>query len=225
MSFYRKPQKATPKLGVLPPLPYAQPEKDITVEDMMKLFKLEESLKIAYIPSILAEVAFRYIEQIFAISRDKRLDNKKECRKIRESIKEYKYTLYNGISKEVLDNLFMQIGNFFDLVNWDITTLYYSINQELKRRHPQLTEYEFLTYLNMVIAILDYMRSFEREMDIIIQERTKRPFASITNPNITAIYRECQSMAKQYHIDFTPTIKLSIKIIAKKLNEIEFVVT
>lgn len=78
MSFFRNNNKrAIPKLGELPPLPNIQPVKDITVEDMMNMFTLEESLKIAYIPSILAEVAFRYIEQIHAISRDKRLDNKK----------------------------------------------------------------------------------------------------------------------------------------------------
>ena len=59
MSFFRNNNKrAIPKLGELPPLPNIEPEKDITVEDMMKMFTLEESLKIAYIPSILAEVAF-----------------------------------------------------------------------------------------------------------------------------------------------------------------------
>ena len=226
MSFYRNTTKrAMPKLGILPPLPSVQPVEDITVEDMMKMFTLEESLQMAYIPSILAEVAFRYIEQIHAISRDKRLDNKKECRIIRECVKEYQYTLYNGIRKDTLDNLFSQIGKFFDLVSWDITTLYYSINQELKSRHPELNEYEFLTYLNMVIAIIDYMRSFERKMDKIIQERAKRPYASITNPNITRIRSVCGNLAKQYHIDFTPTINLAMTIIGKKLNELEFVVS
>ena len=226
MSFFRNNNKrAIPKLGELPPLPNIQPVKDITVEDMMNMFTLEESLKIAYIPSILAEVAFRYIEQIHSISRDKRLDNKKECRIIRECVKEYQYTLYNGINREVLDNLFNQIGRFFDMVSWDITTLYFSINSELKKRHPELKEYEFLTYLNMVIAIIDYMRSFERKMDKIIQERTKRPYASITNPNITKIRVICESLAKQNHIDFTPSINLAMTIIGKKLNEIEFVVS
>ena len=226
MSFYRNTTKrAKPKLGVLPPLPNVQQVKDITVEDMMQMFTLEESLRIAYIPSILAEVAFRYIEQIHAISREKRLDNKKECRIIRECVKEYQYTLYNGINKEVLDNLFTQIGKFFDMVSWDITTLYYSINQELKKRYPELKDYEFLTYLNMVIAIIDYMRSFERKMDKVIQERTGRPFASITNPNITKIRDVCNMLANRWHIDFTPIINLSITIIGKKLNDIEFVVT
>ena len=200
-----------------------QKEKEITARDLLDIMSLEESAKMIYVPFILTDISFKYIKEYIKISVSKRLDNKKVVRSLRENMREYEYSRNKDIDFGAVKKLTEQVENFFETVNWDITTLYYSINSELKKCYPDFDEeYEYLTYLYMTVSLLKYVRQFEHEYEIIIQQRTKIPYVSIENDSVANIRQLCEKQLIDIRIKSTPIIDLAIKIIAKKLSEIIF---
>lgn len=197
-------------------------KQEITARDLFDILSLEESAKMIYIPFILTDISFRYIDEFIKFSVSKRLDNKKVVRKLRENMKEYGYSRNKDIDLDAAKKLSEQVDSFFETVNWDITTLYFSINSELKKCYPEFEDYEYLTYLYMAVSLMKYVRQFEHEYENIIQQRTKIPYVSIANVSVENIRCLCETQLNDTKIESTPIIDLAIKIIAKKLSEIIF---
>lgn len=217
------------KQGELPPLPptttLIPQREEFNIPEIMQHLSMQEVLKMAYVPPIIAEIVFKYVDQLCQYCADNRVGNKKETRALKEAVKEYKYTLYRDIDKRVLNRLLSQVEEFFGLVSWDMTTLYYGVNQALKTQYPELKDYELLTYANMILSLTDYLGHFLVEMGELHLQRTGRRCRTGYDPNISKICKVCNQITKDYRLQYTDNTLLSIKIIGKKINEIDFVIS
>lgn len=192
--------------------------REIKMEDMLSKFSTEEAVKIAYIPIILTKAAFQFADFVRRQCVEGRLPYMKESRTIKQSIHDYERETLGQVKTEVMETLEMQVGYFFEEAGNNVQTLWYVVNSELKKRYPELEDYNLLTNVYVCVSILDYVRRFELSADHIIQQRTSMPYASVQNRQSADIYNACLSIADKYKVVNTEMIKLAMRVIAVRVD-------
>lgn len=200
------------------------PDKDIDLSDetILRLIGYETAIKIAFIPMIAVEIALRYIERLHCVCRDKRI-HKKPMRQLLAVVKEYQYKFRKDICSDTMQHFMGQVDHVFDCISWDSTTLQYSIRAELMKQFPDLDdEYDELTLMYTVRAMLDYYMAFIRETNSLLESKTGRKGINCTDSLILLMYRILMAMTREYPISASANVTLAMKIISKKFDEIEF---
>lgn len=181
---------------------------------------VSERIKTVYIPLILTQVIFRYIEVISAFCAKNKLPYKNEIRLLKCLVKDYSFNNFSEVSSDSMKSLENQVNGFFDEAGHDVQTLYFVINSELKRRHPELVEYELLTYIYMTISLIDFTHEYIRNSSRIVNEKTDYVLMSDGLQVETRKMRSILiSMAKGYNIQSTKMIELAVRIICNKVDD------
>lgn len=198
------------------------PTKEAMFAQMRQVFTLEESLRMAYVPILLTKTAFRFAEEVCRQCVAQHLPHKKETRIIRQAERDYIHsTLGTTISRSTLEILEQKTDLLFTKAGNDVQTLWFVVNQELKKQHPTLDEeYPFLTDLFCAVSLLHYVRSYESACDIMVKQRTGLQRTTFTVQEPIDIYNALLSIAGRYTICHTSMIHLSVRIISMKVDEI-----
>lgn len=192
----------------------------IEIEDLMRSFRLEEALRIAYVPIILSQSAFQYADFARRICVEKRLPYQKESRIIRTAMEEYERRTLYRLSDRARDLLEVRTDEFIDEAEKQLQVLWFSVSNQLKKEHPELENYDLLTNLYMAVALLDYVRRFELAAGHEIQRRTGNPYASAVNPLSTDIRNACLSIAGNYTMQHTDLLERAVRAIALRVEKI-----
>lgn len=193
---------------------------EMSIDDLMHSFSLEEALRIAYIPIILSQAAFQYADFARRICAEKRLPYRRESRIIRAAMEEYERRNLHQLSDRARELLEVRTEEFIDEADRQLQVLWYTVNGQLKKEHPQLDNYDLLTNLYMAVALLDYVRRFELATGHEIQRRTGNPYASAVNPLSTAVRDACLSIAGQYTLQRTDLLERAVRAIALRVEKI-----
>ena len=198
----------------IPPLA----KKELDINGLLQAFTVEEALKIAYIPIILTKSAFEYADFARQICVAKRLPHAKESRVIKEASAEYDREILYELREEAKEGLEAKMDYFFDEAEKEIQTLWYSINGELKKEYPELANYDLLTNIYTAVAILDYVRKFERAAAVEIMRRTGTGYACTDNKHSIQVRNALLSIAGKYTMKNTGMLKLAIRVLAIKVD-------
>lgn len=195
-------------------------DQELTMSQILHLFSFEESVKIAYIPVLLTKAAFRYAEMVMTICAKKKLPYVKEVRTMREGIKDWhRETLGRYVNPKTLLVLEDETEAFFDIASGDVQTLWFVINQELKKKYPELDEeYELLSSLCLSIALLRYVRKFEVAADAMMSQRVGQPLCCAPNPYSFVVWKALEKIADNHKVDGSDMINLSLKIIRNRAD-------
>lgn len=178
-----------------------------------------ERVMFVYVPIVLTQVVFRYIEIINDYCARKCLPFKNETRELKRLIKQYTFSNFSGLSSDCTNSLDRQVNDFFYDAGDDVQTLYFVINSELKKVYPELDDYELLTYLYMSISLLDYTHHYIRKTNKLITEKTNYVLVSYDVYSETYKMRGVlKDMTRLYNIQSTQMIELAIKIIGNKVD-------
>ena len=199
------------------------PAREFTLEEMLDKFSAEEALKIAYLPIILTQVAFRFATSVADECAQRKLDYKKQVRAIREHSKEYISNIVGGDQVDLINSLENQMCAFLGTAGNDVQTLYFCINQELKTKYPELTEYNLLTNIYICQALCTYVRMKEIRYDQLIRDRLNAPYNSIINKDALAVCKALQEIAGNYKISLhTQFINTAVTMIGIKIDNMDF---
>lgn len=141
------------------------PAREFTLSEMLSKFTPEEALKIAYLPIVLTQAAFRFATAVADECAQRQLDYKKPVREIRTHTKEYIRNIIGGDKADLINSLENQVCAFLGKAGNDVQTLYFCINSELKKEYPHLTEYNLLTNIYICQALCTYVRAKEMHYD------------------------------------------------------------
>lgn len=198
------------------------PTDEARYAHMRQTFTLEESLRMAYVPVLLTKSAFRFAEDVCRQCVIHKLPHKSQTRIIRSASQEYIHsTLGNVVSRSTLDILEEKTDLVFRNAGDDVQTLWFVVNQELKKSHPNLDEeYPFLTDLFCAVSLLHYVRHYEYHCDMMVRQRTGIHNATFSVQPTIDVYNALLSIAGNYSINHTSMINLSVRIISMKVDEI-----
>lgn len=81
------------------------PAREFTLSEMLSKFTPEEALKIAYLPIVLTQAAFRFATAVADECAQRQLDYKKPVREIRTHTKEYIRNIIGGDKADLINSL------------------------------------------------------------------------------------------------------------------------
>lgn len=206
------------KLGVVTPPALSE---EAVFNNLLQLPE-EEALRLAYIPVIITKLTLCYIDTVISHCVANRLPYNKIVRELREYIKIYNNDIIGDIHKTSSDELKKLIGEFFDVNGRDMTTLWWVINQELKKKYPELdNEYEFLTMVYMPITMLHYLLNVGKEIDAMLRRRLVGASGSINSGAIFGMLRCLEKMVSDYKLETSSMVEIAVKVISRKVDAIE----
>lgn len=199
-----------------------QPTAEDTLNCLKKLPK-DKALRLAYVPVIITKIAFTYIDKVISQCVKRKLPYSKPIREIKEHIRHYNEDLLGGVSKHSLNQLDELIKSFLDKYYLDMTSLWWSINQEIRRRYPEIEkeQSEFITAVYMPISLLKYMMSVGYSLDRMLKETMPGQTGSIVPMDVKEIQKRLEGMVTNYKLEPTPMQEQAIKTIGKRIDAIE----
>lgn len=210
---------------VIKPVREREKKKEMSLTEVMNMFSEEEAMQIAFIPVILTEMAHSYVMQACTMCAEQRLEEyKKDVRDLKKYVEGYEQGLLDGIHAVSMERIRKQVESFQQEVSSDLTKLYFAINGEIKKCHPERTEYDIPTLLYMAVTINAYQRLFENDTDDMIAEKCGQRLGSITNPVANEVINRCRKMLVPCKIEATRNIEIGMYIIAQKLRKCQFAV-
>ena len=197
--------------------------REFTLSEMLSKFTPEEALKIAYLPIVLTQAAFRFATAVADECAQRQLDYKKPVREIRAHTKEYIRNIIGGDKTDLINSLENQVCAFLGKAGNDVQTLYFCINSELKKEYPHLTEHNLLTNIYICQALCTYVREKEMHYDQLIRMRLSAPYHSTVNKDALAVCKALQEIAGNYKISIhTRIINTAVKVIGIKIDNMNF---
>ena len=201
---------------------FAPGSPGVSVNDLARKLPEDLAVKIAYNPLIIEDMCFYYVELMLGEFAKLKI-NKKEGRLIRKVMAQRDRELSNMASNESICRFRKNVKEFIAENSRDLAILYFSINGELKRLYPHFdAEYDSITYMLLVIAFAHYYRRECSRVDAILDATMGAHGTDSEASAIPLIHKIVSRLAAPYDIERKDTIGLALKIVVRRIEEIDF---
>lgn len=194
---------------------------------MMERLTLNEQMRVSFVPLIITHLAWVYADKAMACAaRDKVSLLKKLSRTLKMVHQKYNEELRRELDYNHLQNVIKQTEMCMDEISRDLTILYFSVNQELKRKVPQYGYDEQRTYAIISTLFIDLLKQHNRDMDKLLAEKLNdRNLApSIVPPLTQHLNTGMVSFAGvEGKFDYEEqNVVMAMKVIKNRIDGIEF---
>lgn len=194
---------------------------------MMERLTLDEQMRVSFVPLIITHLAWVYADKAMeCAARDKVSLLKKLSRTMKMVHQKYNEELRRELDYNHLQNVIRQTEMCISEINRDLTILYFSVNQELKRKVPQYGFDEQRTYAVISTLFIDLLKQHNREMDKLLAEKLNdRNLApSIVPPLIQHLHTGMVAFAGvEGKFDYREqNVVTAMKVIKNRIDSIEF---
>lgn len=187
--------------------------------DVLKDLTPKEAIRIAYIPTVVAQAASKYINIVADTLCQRKMPYKKETRIIRENLRQFqKDTLYE-LQTDTYRKLESVTEDFFYDAGKHIDILYFTVYQELMNQYKDLEEYDLFSYIYVVKSLLEYIKWFQKKAEKRLTEVSGKPAKVDFDPRLEMINQAMDSVAKGYKRPHSKLIDLAIEVIKVKVDE------
>lgn len=198
-----------------------------STKKMIERLTLDEQMRVSFVPLIITHLAWVYADKAMACAaRDKVSLLKKLSRTLKMVHQKYNEELRRELDYNHLQNVIRQTEMCISEINRDLTILYFSVNQELKRKVPQYGFDEQRTYAVISTLFIDLLKQHNREMDKLLAEKLNdRNLApSIVPPLIQHLHTGMVAFAGvEGKFDYREqNVVTAMKVIKNRIDSIEF---
>lgn len=194
---------------------------------MIETLTIAEQMRVSFVPLIITHLAWVYADKAMACAaRDKVSLLKKLSRTLKMVHQKYNEELRRELDYTHLQNVVKQTEMCMDEISRDLTILYFSVNQELKRKVPQYGFDEQRTYAIISTLFIDLLKQHNREMDKLLAEKLNdRNLApSIVPPLTQHLHTGMVAFAGvEGKFDYREqNVVMAMKVIKNRIGSIEF---
>jgi hypothetical protein len=191
---------------------------------MMESMTFTEQMEIGYTPLIISHIAWMYAEKAVKEGARNRVDNLKYLSRAVKQIREkYLASLAVDLDYKHLYSIFKETERLHEQCAWDFTTLYYSVNNEIKRLHPDLPYDEMRSFAYISIVCIRVLREHMKKMDRRVAERLHRKLESTPiHPCMDGLEQLMMGYLGNCTMDVDENVKTGVKIFEKNLQHIQF---
>lgn len=194
---------------------------------MMERLTLDEQMRVSFVPLIITHLAWVYADKAMACAaRDKVTLLKKLSRTLKMVHQKYNEELRRELDYNHLQNVVKQTEMCMDEISRDLTILYFSVNQELKRKVPRYGFDEQRTYAIISTLFIDLLKQHNRDMDKLLAEKLNdRNLApSIVPPLTQHLHTGMVAFAGvEGKFDYREqNVVMAMKVIKNRIDSIEF---
>lgn len=192
---------------------------------MLETFSFQENMEICFVPLIITEIAWHYADKVVQQAIANRIPQTvKLTRTVKMLREEYLKSWEKDMTQKSIEQCKVQSQEFIKLCQYDLTILWYTLNQAIKSNWYELPYIDMRTDAYVSVVMCELLKRHNKRMVEIISERTGDTF-DYTNPKTEAL-RECmEAYLSPAEIEITQHVNTSIEIMKKHLNRIEFNLT
>lgn len=194
-------------------------------EQLYNNFTPQEHIRIAIIPCILANIAFRYGDKVRKLAAERRISILKHLSRAYDMLKNaYMRELALDLDRSHIKNIDDQTSAFLKTYDSDFQILWFSVHNEFIKEMPTYPHVDMRTDAICGMLIIDLLKDMVETFDKMIQERIKGADRTIFNPKMDALRSILDAYAGEVgKFDFNEyNCQLSLKVIKNKLLQIEF---
>lgn len=194
---------------------------------MIETLTIAEQMRVSFVPLIITHLAWVYADKAMeCAARDKVSLLKKLSRTLKMVHQKYNEELRRELDYTHQQNVVKQTEMCMDEISRDLTILYFSVNQELKRKVPQYGFDEQRTYAIISTLFIDLLKQHNREMDKLLAEKLNdRNLApSIVPPLTQHLHTGMVAFAGvEGKFDYREqNVVMAMKVIKNRIDSIEF---
>ena len=222
-----KEKKEHPKLLQQTGIPVTEAMFKQQVHDdtltMLETFTFNENMQIAYVPIVITEVAWDYAFKVVKQAADNRISStKKLSRSVRELRERYISDCRKDLDVSHLEQMKKAASLFLQVCSLDFTLLFFSLNNELKKRWAGISYLDMRTDACIAMILLKVLKEHSRKMDELMSRKLGKEVPSYSNPINDELYRYMTEYANPCEFTFDGHVRTSMQIIMKKFNLIEW---
>ena len=194
-------------------------------EELFENFSKEETTQIAFVPCVIAHIAFEYGLKSREAAALNKISILKPLTKAFDKLrKDYEDELSLDLDLEHRKNIKVQSERFMERYSWDFLTFRLSVNAEFKKQFPDYPYAELRTDALCGAIMVDILHEHNKNIDKLLEARLNRPQNSITNPKLQALRHLLMGFAgdsdsfnfSAFHID------VAKRIFHKHISEMDF---
>jgi hypothetical protein len=191
---------------------------------MMENMSFDEQMEIGYTPLIISHIAWIYAEKAAKEGANNRVSELKPLSRALKVVRErYVDDLRKDLDLRHLQGVWDETERLHEYCSWDFTTLYYSVNNEIKRLHPELKYDVMRSYAYISIVCVRVLREHMKKMDKRIAERLNRRLSPTPiHPCMNGLEELMMAYLGDCSMDVDENVKTGVKIFEKNLKSIQF---
>jgi len=194
-------------------------ERELSTEEFLNLFERQESLRMAYIPHFITQCVVYYLDLLVAYARDNRLsDYKKQTRRLREIKEEYLTALKHEMPTHVFQKFLDQRDEYLASCGANLNLMYFTFGNQILKYHGRIEHESIFCYANIIVAFIDYVEDFDRQVNKRIAEKLGMPCRNHGDARLTAIKSVCMAIKNQYPIKPNEQTNLCVNVMANKAS-------
>lgn len=197
-------------------------------DKMQKVLTEHEQIRFVWLPITIQYIAWHYAHKAMETAAERKIA---EFRKLSRTVRELEKSWVQLVSKDVSpagqEKIRQEAMRFIEFAGWDFTTLYYSVNAEVKKKAPGFNEDDLRTNAIISRLFIDHLIMHNHAMDVIVAERmgtTPDNIAAPPPPQMLELRKAMDAYTGlKGLIDYREkNIMLAMNIIGKRINEMEF---
>ena len=191
-------------------------------DEVLQNFSFEDYVRIGIEPIFIAHIAWMYAERVVKYSAKFRINEVKQLSRTISILREqYKDSLLKKLSVNQIFNIEKQIDKFVELNKQDFTILYFSTSNAINFQYKNIEYYELRTLAYLSMQFIRLCKDHEDDMtDLIISKIGKARKYHL--PVLDKLYDCMDAYLGDYSISEIEATKLSIIVIKRKIENIEF---
>ena len=191
--------------------------------EMLDVFSFQENMDIAFVPFIITETAWHFAFKALSYAAENRISNTvKLSRSVKALREEYVSDCRKDIDYEHMKKMESAAVEFVSSCNMDFVVLFYSLNNDLKKRWYDVKHLDMKTYAGISVIMLRILYEHNKQMDKLMERKLGREVPSYRNPINDKLNNYMLSFLEPCEISFDGNIATSMKIIGKKFCQIDF---
>lgn len=202
-------------------------KKDVaeSTSKLISEFTVNEQINIAFVPLIFNHIAWIYAMKAVQKSVDYRIELlKKITRKVRALRVDYEHEVSKDLDYRHQRHIEEETERFVEEFQRDFTILYFSVNQEFKRKMPDWPYDDLRTYAIMSMLMIRFVDEHNKRMDKLISSRLGKSNPSIRMPIMDALHSCMDAFAGEVgKFDYSNSdVVMSMRVIENDIKKIEF---
>ena len=191
--------------------------------EMLEVFSFKENMEIAFVPFIITETAWYFAFKVLKYAAENKIsDTKKLSRSVKALREEYIRDCRKDIDYEHMRKMESAASEFVSSCNMDFVVLFYSLNNDLKKRWYDVKHLDMKTYAGISVIMLRILYEHNKQMDKLMERKLGREVPSYRNPINDSFRKYMLSFIEPCKISFDGNVATSMKIISKKFSQIDF---
>lgn len=188
-------------------------------------FTVNEQINIAFVPLIFNHIAWIYAMKAVQKGVDYRVEIlKKITRKVRALRVDYEREVSKDLDYRHQKHIEEETERFVAEFQRDFTILYFSVNQEFKRKMPNWPYDDLRTYAIMSMLMMRFVDEHNKRMDKLIASRLGKSNPSIRMPIMDALHHCMEAFAGEVgKFDYSNyDVVMAMRVIENDIKKIEF---